>query len=78
MKNSTHHDRDTDENQGAAQVGVLVCLRLAVGIVHNLQDQFLLQVHVVMKKKKRKTHRWSRPEISEPVSPESQWSTGEI
>lgn len=52
-ENSTHHDRDTDENQGAAQVGVLVFLRLAVGIVHNLQDQFLLQVHVVIKKKKK-------------------------
>lgn len=53
-ENSTHHDRDTDENQGAAQVGVLVFLRLAVGIVHNLQDQFLLQVHVVIKKKKER------------------------
>lgn len=44
IKKNAHHGRDTDENQGAAQVGVLVFLRLAVGIVHNLQDQFLLQV----------------------------------
>lgn len=60
-KNNTHHGRDTDKNQGAAQVGVLVFLRLAVGIVHNLQDQFLLQVHVVIKKERKTT-------LAEPVS----------
>lgn len=65
-KNNTHHGRDTDENQGAAQVGVLVLLRLAVGIVHNLQDQFLLRAHVVIKKKERKAHQWSRSVIREP------------
>lgn len=65
IKNTTHHGRDTDENQRAAQVGVLVFLGLAVGIVHNLQDQFLLHVHVGTKKE-RKTHRRSRSVISEP------------
>lgn len=39
----THHGDDADQDQSAAQVGVLVVFGLAVGIVDNFQDQLLLR-----------------------------------
>lgn len=39
---------DTDQNQSAGQIGVLYFL-FTVCIVHNFQDQFLLQLNIVEK-----------------------------
>lgn len=41
---NTHHNCDTDQNQSAAQIGVLIVFWYAVCVVHNFQDQFLLQL----------------------------------
>lgn len=39
---TTHHDCDADQNQRAAQIGVLIFSGFTVFIIHNLQDEFLL------------------------------------
>jgi len=41
----THHSCDTDQNQNAAEIGVLVFLWFTVNVVHNFKDQFLLQLN---------------------------------
>ena len=49
-KMTTHHSCDTDQNQSAAQIGVLIFFWFTVGVVHNLQDQFLLQWIIIERK----------------------------
>lgn len=43
LNQSTYHNYDTDQNQRAAQIGVLEFFGFTVNIVNNLQDELLLK-----------------------------------